>query len=261
HAANAGFTERLAGQATDGEGRTTYAWLADLVDPARHTRMLDLACGSGRLSSICHQRFGSAVRIDAVDMSAAELSLARARLPTGAVRFHHALAQDLAFLPAASVDVVLCHWALTLMDPITPVLREVRRVLAPGGVFGAIVDGDPDTAPVYGAADALIFRHVQRALPNYGAIDLGDPRVRSRDALERLTRSMFDGASIAIEPNVVQISGEPLSLAAEAAGFYYAAFMLADDAIEALHVDLAALLAKTGRARFEMPVNRLIVRV
>lgn len=261
HAANTGFTERLAAHAHDGKGRTTYAWLADLIDPSRHRRMVDLACGSGHLTALCHARFGENLTIDAIDMSADELELARRRVPDGAARFHQGLAQDLSFAPTGSIDVVLCHWALTLMDPVEPVLTEVKRVLAPGGVFGAIVDGDPSTAPIYGATDSLIFRHVQQALPHYGTIDLGDPRVRTRAALEDLVRTIFTDASLLIEPNVVHMRGAPGPLAAEAAGFYYAAFMLSDEETETLQADLARLLANGDGAKFDMPVNRLVVRV
>ena len=42
-------------------------------------------------------------------------------------------------LPPASVDYLASHMALMLMDDIEQVVREMRRVLRPGGQFGAIV--------------------------------------------------------------------------------------------------------------------------
>ncbi len=42
----------------------------------------------------------------------------------------------------ASADAVLCHMALMLMLPIEPVIGEIHRVLAPGGIFAA-VSGTP----------------------------------------------------------------------------------------------------------------------
>ena len=42
-------------------------------------------------------------------------------------------------LPSASVDYLVSHMALMLMDDIEQVVREMRRVLRPGGQFGAIV--------------------------------------------------------------------------------------------------------------------------
>ena len=35
------------------------------------------------------------------------------------------------------------------MNPITPVLNEVRRVLSSGGKFAALVNGPMDAAPGY----------------------------------------------------------------------------------------------------------------
>ena len=64
-------------------------------------------------------------------MSQAELNLAEKRLPDTATLVH-AKAQNLEFIGDEEIDVVLCHWALTLMDPVGPVLEEVSRVLKPG---------------------------------------------------------------------------------------------------------------------------------
>ena len=66
-------------------------------------------------------------------MSADELALAAVRLPPERVSLHCAIAQDLGFLDDGSVGAVLCHWALTLMQPVQPVLQEVKRVLAADG--------------------------------------------------------------------------------------------------------------------------------
>ena len=72
-------------------------------------------------------------------MSADELTLARQRVPDPAVKLHLGLAQHMAFIADRSIDVVLCHWGLTLMDPVEQVLAEVRRVLRPEGILAAIV--------------------------------------------------------------------------------------------------------------------------
>ena len=91
--------------------------------------------------------------------------------------FHELKAQNLSVINDNSLDVVLCHWALTLMDPITPVLEEVRRVLCSGGQFAALIDGPINTAQGYSDVHDLIYKYVQAKLPNYGEIDLGDPRI------------------------------------------------------------------------------------
>ncbi|HKK37259.1 MAG TPA: class I SAM-dependent methyltransferase [Paracoccaceae bacterium] len=264
HRDHAGFTESCARACRDPEGRTSYEWLAEAagpIAPGRRGRVLDLACGSGPLLELLHAR-SPELTLVGVDISPEELSLARARLPDGAATFLEAPAQDMAALPDGSADAVLCHWALTLMDPVAPVLDEVRRVLAPGGRFAALVDGPMDAAPGYAAAHDLIYGHVQAELPGYGEIDLGDPRVRGADSLSDMVRAAFPGGAVTIETAVVSMDGPAETVAEAAAGFFYAAFVLSPARRLRMLADLAAALsaaAPTAPARFAMPVNRLLV--
>jgi len=261
HRANAGFTEGCAARCRDGDGRNSYEWLALAIDPSRHRTVLDLACGSGTLLELCHARYGDRVTLTGVDMSDDELAIAAARLPDGTATLPRALAQDLSMIPSASVDAVLCHWALTLMDPVAPVLAEVSRVLAPGGVFAAIIDGEMDAAPGYRDVHDLIYGHVRREFPWYGDIDLGDPRVRRSGTLEALAREAFAGDDVVVEPGVFVLEAEGDALAREAAGFFYASFVLSPPARQSMLAALAARLSPEGApGNFAMPVNRLVVR-
>lgn len=262
HGANTGFTEACASRCQDDRGRSSYAWLAEAIEPPQHRDVLDLACGSGPLLELAHARHGERIRLTGVDMSADELTLARARVPDAELSLHQGVAQDMAFLADTSQDAVLCHWALTLMDPVAPVLQEVGRVLRSGGTFAAIVDGDMDAAPGYRAVHDLIYGWVQRAYPAYGRFDLGDARVRDTRALADLARSIFPDAEVRIEPSVLYLSDPPETLAREAAGFFYAAFVLSAEANAAMLADLAHLLRETAegdQSTFAMPINRLVV--
>ncbi|MFO7853835.1 MAG: class I SAM-dependent methyltransferase [Paracoccaceae bacterium] len=264
HRDHAGFTESCARACRDPEGRTSYEWLAEAagpIAPDRRGRVLDLACGSGPLLELLHAR-SPELTLLGVDISPEELALARARLPEGAATLLEAQAQDMSALPDGSVDAVLCHWALTLMDPVAPVLDEVRRVLAPGGRFAALVDGPMQAAPGYAAAHDLIYGHVQAELPGYGEIDLGDPRVRGADSLSDMVRAAFPGAAVTVETAVVSMDGPAETVAEAAAGFFYAAFVLSPPRRRRMLSELSAELAgraPSGPARFAMPVNRLLV--
>jgi ubiquinone/menaquinone biosynthesis C-methylase UbiE len=263
HQRHAGFTESCAGRCRDARGRNSYEWLAETIDPSRHRQVLDLACGSGVLTALCHQRYAGQMAFIGVDMSAHELLLARQRIPDETVIFHRGLAQEMDFIPDASIDVVLCHWALPLMDPLQPVLDEVRRVLRPGGVFAAIVDGDLAAAPGYGELHHLIYGWVQQEYPSYGTIELGDTRVRTTAALEELVQAVFDDAQVQIEPAVVSLHAAPDTLAREAAGFFYASFVLSASVHAQMLSELEALFTAqklNGQSRFAMPINRLLVR-
>ena len=255
HARYAGFTESCARRCVDPEGRNSYQWLAELVEGG--DRVLDLACGSGVLLEICHERFGEAVQLSGVDMSADELALARTRLGRHA-RLQRAFAQELRFAKDASFDVVLCHWALAQMDPIEPVLQEIARVLADGGRFGAIVDGEPGTSVSYDGLDELIFEWVAAECPGYANCDLGDARLRRRAEMERLVSSYFPDAEVSFEPSVVRLTSEPSVLAREAVGFYYASFVLSEQA-HARMLEAVEAFFESGQS-FEMPIHRLVVR-
>ncbi|WP_010216505.1 class I SAM-dependent methyltransferase [Sphingomonas sp. PAMC 26621] len=259
HRVHAGFTESCAARCVDAEGRDSYDWLADVIDYDATASILDLACGSGVLLERLAGR-NADVRLTGVDMSADELALARRRLGPDRVALHHGLAQDLGFLADGSIDGVLCHWALTLMDPVAPVLAEVARVLKPRGVFAAIVDGPMDIAPGYSAVNDLISNHVRRAYPRYGDVDLGDARIRDTTELHHLLCDVFPGAHVRIESNVVSATAAPEALAREASSFFYSAFLLTEGARTNLLIDLAALFSEQGAfASFHMPINRVLV--
>ncbi|MEM9839602.1 MAG: class I SAM-dependent methyltransferase [Pseudomonadota bacterium] len=263
HRRNPGFTESCAGRCTDAEEKTSYDWLCDAALDQQGARVLDLACGSGVLLSLLRDRIPDAQALVGVDMSAAELDLARQRLEGQSVMLHEGVAQDLAFADAASFDVVLCHWALTLMDPVEPVFSEIVRVLASGGTFAAIVDGDPAEAPGYQAVNDLVFAHVRAEVPSIEKRDLGDSRIRKPGSLAALARSFFPRASVTTQTRVFTLQGEARMLAKEAVGFFYAAFVLSPLARAALIdqlTDLLAAQAEGGVPTFSLPVCRLLVR-
>lgn len=261
HQSHPGFTEDCAGQCRDEQGRTSYEWLAETVSQD-HRCVLDLACGSGALLAILNEDVPAETELMGVDMSPDELTLARARLPVGRAELVEGRAQHLDHLADGSVDVVLCHWALTLMDPVPPVLSEIARVLALGGRFAAIVDGPMKSARGYAAVHDLIYAHVQAVLPAYGRIELGDPRVRSAQDLMGLANAAFPGAAMRVDSSVVRLTGPKDDVAREAAGFFYASFTLVPDARKVMLTELANLLAKDcdpALVTFAMPINRLMV--
>ena len=181
HQENAGFTELCASSCRDEIGRNSYEWLAELVPNNESLSVLDLACGSGPLLKILFDR-NKNLNLKGIDMCPEELALANTRLINSGVNLIESRAQNLIAINDKSIDIVLCHWALTLMDPIAPVLDEVRRVLTPKGRFVALVDGPMSAAPGYKEVHDLIYSYVQKEIPSYGKIDLGDPRVRGSES-------------------------------------------------------------------------------
>ncbi len=263
HDNNTGFTESVAWNCRDINGKNSYDLLADIVDKKRHSNLLDLACGSGVLLDLCNQRFGKQISYSGVDISSAELKLASERLAHTNIKLHHSMAHKLDFIADKSIDIILCHWALTLMDPVVPVLTTAKRVLSEGGVFAAIIDGVGKTAPGYLEIHNIIYEYAQRKYPDYGVIELGDPRIRTTMALKELMAEIFVNSEISLTPALLRLDAAPNILASEAAGFFYAAFVLSTFEHRQMLDDLENHFAtnlQDGQSCFVMPVNLLVVR-
>ena len=265
HQEHTGFTEACASSCRDEAGRNSYEWLAELVPDNESLRVLDLACGSGPLLKILFDRNRN-LNLKGIDMCPEELALAKTRLINTGVNLIESKAQNLKGINDNSIDIVLCHWALTLMDPITPVLDEIRRVLTSEGRFAALVDGPMNAAPGYAEVHDLIYSYVQEVIPSYGEIDLGDPRIRGSESLSNLVNKSFPEANVTIETKVVSMEGPVTQVAEIAAGFFYAAFVLKPEKRKLMITSLSNLLAKSKEStdterqgRFSMPISRLLV--
>lgn len=115
----------------------------DLVDEAiagGATDVLDVGTGTGTLAIAAVRRWPT-VRVTAIDASSGMIEKANAeadRLLNAAERdrltVRVAVADDLG-LAAASVDVAVSSFVLQLVPNRAAALREVRRVLRPGGTF------------------------------------------------------------------------------------------------------------------------------
>jgi demethylmenaquinone methyltransferase/2-methoxy-6-polyprenyl-1,4-benzoquinol methylase len=109
--------------------------LVDLAAPLGGERVLDLATGTGDLAFRLAPLVAPAELV-ATDINADMLEVARRKQPPGTtnIRWVQADALDLPF-PDGSFDLVTCGYAGRGFPDFPTVLREVHRVLAPGGRF------------------------------------------------------------------------------------------------------------------------------
>jgi arsenite methyltransferase len=113
--------------------------------------VLDLGSGAGADVLISARRVGPAGRAIGLDMTDEMLALARANAAAAGVanaEFLKGYIEDVP-LPDASVDVVISNCVINLSADKPAVLREVARVLRPGGRFAVsdvIADADLDAA-------------------------------------------------------------------------------------------------------------------
>jgi ubiquinone/menaquinone biosynthesis C-methylase UbiE len=165
----------------------TAPWAADLVavaDPPLGARVLDVACGTGIVARLAAERVGPAGHVVGLDLNPGMLAVARGLPPiAGApIAWQEASAVALPF-PAATFDVVLCQQGLQFFPDRPAALREMHRVLAPGGrlalsVYSAIAH-NPATQAL---ADALA-RH---GAPQAAAIKRAEHALADADALHAL---------------------------------------------------------------------------
>ena len=122
--------------------------------PSERLRVLDLGCGPGVSTFVLAQELGPGASLVGVDLSRAMITRANRHAETRFpelenVRFEQADATRLAFADGA-FDLAVGHSFLYLVSDRDAVLREVRRVLAPGGTL--VLMEPHDEADLLGAA-------------------------------------------------------------------------------------------------------------
>lgn len=115
--------------------------LTDLVRVEPRDAVLDVATGPGTIARIAAVRAGRSGCVVGLDLSAPMLEVARSKSaqPDAApIEFRRGTADDVQ-LSDASFDVVLCQQGLQFFPEQIAALREMRRVLKPGGRVGIAV--------------------------------------------------------------------------------------------------------------------------
>ena len=217
----------------------TYVRLAALVPPG--ARVLDLGAGDGYLCELLAAR---GARPIGVDLSREELALLRRRAG-GALCGVAARAQALPFA-AGAFDACVSHLAFMLMEDAPAVVRELARVLAPGGWFAAVLGGGPVAEPPGGAGDAGDAGDAFRCFLEIAGARLRAPRLGDRRARsERGWRELFAGPAgsagwaIAFERWEVDLGGT----FDEVWRFLGASYELSPEDAGAVRAELAAALA------------------
>ncbi len=125
---------RLAAISVGGESRFRQLPLQGLTIGAE-TKVLDLCCGSGQATEYLVKSSQ-----DVIGLDISPVSLQRAQRNVPQANYVEALAEEIPF-PDAEFDLVHTSVAMHEMKPavLQQILKEVYRVLKPGGVF-ALVD-------------------------------------------------------------------------------------------------------------------------
>lgn len=127
------FAEDFLGHARDGFYNAHYDRPAclPLLGDLDGRRVLDAACGPGLYAEEMARR---GARVVGFDQSQRMVEICRGRVPAGDFRVHD-LADPLDWLPDACVDLALLALAMEYVDDRVAALRELHRVLRPGGAL------------------------------------------------------------------------------------------------------------------------------
>jgi ubiquinone/menaquinone biosynthesis C-methylase UbiE len=141
------------------------AAMLELASPAAGERVLDVACGTGLVSFAAARAVGAKGDVLGTDLSQRMIDAAERRareLRLSNCTFLRMDAESLS-LPDARFDVALCGLGLMYVPDPEQALREMRRVLRPGGRISLAVWGERRNcgwSPVFEIVDAEVASEV-----------------------------------------------------------------------------------------------------
>jgi len=128
-------------------------------------QVLDVATGTGRVAFAAARAVGPKGRIVGIDLSEGMLARARRRARGLPVEFRLMDAEKLEF-EDATFDVVLCGFAVWFLPDILRGMREMRRVVRPGGRLAFSTWAKPSHEPMMEMMQARLERYgIPRAPP------------------------------------------------------------------------------------------------
>ena len=159
-----------------------HDWQLRLIDVSRVYSALDAGCGEGRMTQALRLRAAPGAWIVAVDLQLDAVALTRTRHAVDGI------CASIESLPLASAqfDLVTAGHVLPSTTHIPRALREIRRMLAPGGVLLASADSES-------SGRRLLHWHVEacrRAGLRDQAARAAAPSARSRFTLENGVRTL-----------------------------------------------------------------------
>jgi SAM-dependent methyltransferase len=140
--------------------------LAGRIPAADGLSVLELACGTGRVTARLRAALPEAATLVATDLNEPMLEYARSATPDRGITWRQADAQALPF-GDGSFDVVVCQFGLMFLPDKVQGLREARRVLVPGGVLIASVWESVAAHPHAVGIDAVLRKLFPESPPTF----------------------------------------------------------------------------------------------
>jgi ubiquinone/menaquinone biosynthesis C-methylase UbiE len=132
--------------------------LVSRLGPHQGDSAIDVACGTGICARLVRERLGPDAPIVGVDVAPAMLAVARTADRT--IDWREGNAISLPVGPTERFSMLTCHQGLQFMADKPAAIREMRRVLAPGGRVGIATWRPLQDSPGVLELNAIAERHV-----------------------------------------------------------------------------------------------------
>jgi ubiquinone/menaquinone biosynthesis C-methylase UbiE len=213
-------------------------WAEEILERARPIgaadRILDLGCGTGIVARLLRERLGAGTRLTGADASAAMIAHARELAPE--IEWIEANATKLPFADA-SFELCVSQQMLQFVPEPAAALREIRRVLVPGGRLVAATWRPRHELPLFDVLGRIAERHLGAA--NEKRFLLGDDAALR----ELLVDAGFSDPRVEIVTRIDRFPAFPYRMSALAANFDLSAL-----SAEEREARLSALEAESEKA-------------
>lgn len=140
-------------------------WVQSLIDVAALRPgewVLDVACGTGFVARLAADLVGVEGQVVGIDLNASMIEAARTASDVEGHRRVEWRVGDATALPfeAAAFDVVLCQQGVQFFPDRVTALKEMRRVLRPGGRLAFTVWSAIENTPYFGAVAHALGKNV-----------------------------------------------------------------------------------------------------
>lgn len=265
HSKHPGLTELSIGAARTADGLSTYEVFCRFVNPRAGMAVVDLACGSGPLCGILARCVGLKGQVIGVDLSDAELLIARERLrDCKNVRFLNESAERMS-LADASADLVVCHMAFMLFTPLASTVVEIGRIMKSGGAFAAVIPTLRKPTDLFRDCAGVLRAALQEECHDLGALSGNVSRMSSIGDLQAIfSNGDWDCDGIATGDIDVSIIASPEALARQISPVFYHYQLLSDDAQRRVVSRWVTLFTEhrdmSGMCSFHFPLSAFSVR-
>jgi SAM-dependent methyltransferase len=234
--------------------------VANAADIQSGQRVLDVECGTGILAREVALRTGSTGTVIGIDPNPGMIAVAKQLAPS--IEWREGVAESLPF-PDQSFDAVVSQFGLMFFRDQRQALREMLRVLAPGGRLAVAVWDSLDSMPAY-ASEVVLLEHTAG---RQAADALRMPFVlgNRKHLAELFSEVGAASAEITTHHGTAQVPSVRTMVEADLRGWLpLVGVNLTEDQIrrilEEAEQDLSPYATADGRAVFQLSAHLIVVR-